>query len=255
MAFDPARYAAMLKLPSAAERFNRIYHEGLWMQAGANAETESRSGSGSSMVSTTAFRAALEGWLRQQTPQRLFDGPCGDFNYMRHVRFPGGWSYIGGDIVPAMIADLQKQFPERSPLFTRVMRLLVPRYLSRRFTMVDLIVGPFPAADIWLCRDCLFHLSYADVLSVLRNFLASPAHTALITNHPDTPVNNDITTGDFRPIDLTKAPFNLPQPATMLADEPTGSTRRYVGIWTRTDIEHAVRTMTNNLAAPAVHAY
>jgi hypothetical protein len=69
-------------------------------------------------------------------------------------------------------------------------------------------VNEFPKVDLWLCRDCLFHLSNRDILLALRNFLASGTPLVFTTTHLNSAVfeNVDIRTGGFRRIDLFSAP-------------------------------------------------
>jgi hypothetical protein len=38
------------------------------------------------------------------------------------------------------------------------------------FQVIDIVEGPIPVADLWLCREVLFHLSNRDVLKVLDLF-------------------------------------------------------------------------------------
>ena len=82
---------------------------------------------------------------------------------MSRVRFPAGWSYIGGDISPAALRDAKRFAPDRD------------------FREFDLLTDPFPASDAWLCRACLFHLSFADIRIVLENFVRSDGKLAIIT--------------------------------------------------------------------------
>ncbi len=41
--------------------------------------------------------------------------------------------------------------------------------------------GPLPKADLWLCRDVLFHLPNKDVITVLANFANSEIPYLLTT--------------------------------------------------------------------------
>ena len=107
----------------------------------------------------------------------------------------------------------------------------------------DIITDEFPQADIWHCRHCLFHLSLADIVQALENFLRSDIEIALITNHflPDS-VTFDIPTGSFRFLDLTNFPFYLPKPDLWLLDtDPlSGQCGMATGVWHRSDIQEGV---------------
>ena len=222
MGFDPVRYDAMKSLATPKERFARIYKEGLWLNE-YNPQ-ESRSGSGSTKQSTETFRLALEKFLATHTTGGiLLDAPCGDYNYMQYVKLPHDWQYIGADIVPEMIRDNQKHF----------------RHV--RFMVLDITQDVFPNHNVWLCRDCLFHLSFADIQKTLHQFCQSSGEHALITSHTNVDENKDIITGEFRPIDLTMPPFNLPPPLQVLADHPAADTNRYVGLWSKEQIKSSLR--------------
>jgi hypothetical protein len=70
---------------------------------------------------------------------------------MQHVPLDGKL-YIGGDIVQEMVEKLQQRHWSR----------------NREFRLLDIVDDPLPEADIWMCRDMLFHLPEADALKVLR---------------------------------------------------------------------------------------
>ncbi len=59
---------------------------------------ESVSGAGSTLQYTKNFRQQLEKFLRFSGCYSLFDGPCGDFNWMKEVRLPQNMQYFGGDM-------------------------------------------------------------------------------------------------------------------------------------------------------------
>jgi len=79
------------------ERFEKIFATNLW------ADPDTRSGVGSSLDSTRVLRRKLPDALRQLGTRVLLDAPCGDFAWMQHVDLTG-IDYIGGDIVPAIVA-------------------------------------------------------------------------------------------------------------------------------------------------------
>jgi hypothetical protein len=221
--YTPARYQRMLREPTPQARFARIYREGLWLNSLNPAE--SRSGSGSTVSSTEVFRVGLEQFLATYPGRVLFDAPCGDFNYMQHVKLPKGWSYIGGDIVPELVESNREKYP------------------GNRFIPFDITQDTFPDCDLWLCRDCLFHLSFEDIKKALLNFTRSSAKHALITSHLNVAGNADVITGDFRQLDLALPPFSLPKPQHAIDDLPVDGERRIVGVWSKEEIAEAIRKM------------
>jgi hypothetical protein len=108
------------------------------------------------------------------------------------------------------------------------------------FIEFDLTKDAFLPCDVWLCRACLFHLSFEDIVKVLKNFAKSTGRLALISNHHGVLKNADITTGDYRPLDLTLPPISLPPPRRLLTDKPHGENEITVGIWQREEIARSV---------------
>ena len=124
----------------------------------------------------------------------LLDIPCGDFRWLSEV--PLGVSYIGGDIVSALVDANNQRFGTE----------------SRRFLQLDLTTSSLPQADVVLCRDCLVHLSFANIHQALANIRKSGAKYLLMTNFPEIAVNLDISDGDWRPLNFELAPFHFPPP-------------------------------------------
>ena len=120
---------------------------------------------------------------------------------MHHVDL-AGIRYLGGDIVPDLISANNSRYCRENV----------------SFQVIDLIEGPVPKADVVFVRDCLVHLSNAHVASALRNICASESTWLLTTTFPESGRNKDISTGQWRPIDLTKPPFSLPAPDQVIAE-------------------------------------
>lgn len=114
-------------------------------------------------------------------------------------------SYVGGDLVPEIVEQNRRRHGAA----------------DRAFLELDVTTSDLPAADLLLCRDCLVHLSNNDVGAALANVARSEIRWLLTTTFPAESRNVDIVTGDWRPIDLTKPPFNLPQPVELLNEECT----------------------------------
>ena len=191
-----AEQAAALSGLSLEERFARIYQTNLWSDA------ESRSGAGSSLDSTAGLRAELPPLLRRLNARRLLDVPCGDFNWMSQVDL-SGIDYIGGDIVEPIIEANRERY--KSP--------------TRRFMRVDLTSGPLPNTDVVLCRDCLVHFSFDNIIAAFRTIKATGAQYLLTTTFLDRQINKDIVDGDWRPLNLTQPPFLLPAPHSVILED------------------------------------
>jgi hypothetical protein len=191
-----AAHAAALKKLGLGERFQRIYETNLW------SDPESRSGVGSNLDATRVLRAELPGALRELGTKVLLDAPCGDFGWMRYVDL-GGIDYIGGDIVAALVADNQRSYGSD----------------ARRFVQLDLTRDALPDADVLLCRDCLVHLSYANIRAIFANVARSAVRHVLMTSFPGRGDNEDIEDGDWRPLDFGAPPFSFPPPVLTIVEE------------------------------------
>lgn len=211
----------IFRRPDAENVFTRIYELNYW------GSTESVSGTGSTVAFTERLRADLVGLIDEHRIGTIFDAPCGDFNWMRLVVASRPIDYVGVDIVAPMIADLQARHGS-----DRV-----------RFVHADLTQFDYPRADLMICRDCLFHLSYADARKILANFVASGTPLLLATTHrPDGSfTNHDIRTGAFRPIDLFAPPYSLPtEVAHRVEDDDSGLKRREMCLWTSDQVAAAL---------------
>lgn len=222
------RFKARLGDGADAEaKFSEIYADNLWNDA------ESRSGPGSTMAYTASVRAALRRLLAERKVGVFLDAPCGDFHWMRAVPLPADTRYIGGDIVPALAAALQEKYGDA----------------RHAFQALDITRGPLPDADLWMCRDCFFHLSFADIARALNQLSASRIPLVLLTTHivqPGAPfANRDIVTGDARPIDLRSTPFDFPEPLERFDDWIAPFAPREMGLWRREDLLPAAARMAS----------
>jgi len=184
---------------------------------------ESISGPGSSLNQTHELRERLPLLLAHLGIRSMLDAPCGDFNWMQHVRL-GVDEYIGIDILDETIADNQGR--HGSP--------------TQRFVRADLIGDPLPRADAILCRDLLPHLSFADVWAVLRNFRDSGATYVLTTTFTGPRPNHDTNGGEWRTLNLNLPPFNFPAPDLIINEKCSEAGGIYkdksLGLWRLADL-------------------
>ncbi len=207
--------------PSTSDRravFSYIHQHNHW------GDPESVSGPGSTLAHTRNIRETLPRLWKQLGIRVVLDAPCGDFNWFRAMDRPSGLRYIGGDIVEALVAANQHRYGDA----------------STAFQVMDIISDPLPHADFWLCRECLFHLPSKDVLTVLRRFATSTIPYLCTTTHHECPVNTEIHTGTFSPLNLEKPPYNLPRARFYMDDWIEGTLPRRLGVWHRTDVASAL---------------
>jgi hypothetical protein len=120
---------------------------------------------------------------------------------MAGVSLPG-IRYLGADLLPEIVAQASATNP----------------HPERAFRQLDLLSDPIPPADLLLCRDCLVHLSFVDIERALDNIRRSGVAYLLTTTFPAEPANADIVTGDWRPLNLERAPFVFPPPLELLVE-------------------------------------
>jgi len=173
--------------------FSDIWKTGRWASDGVH-----RSGTGTSLEYTANLRRELPEVISRHGIRSVFDAPCGDLNWMQTVDL-GGVEYIGGDIVPEIVAENTRRFP------------------GRRFGHFDITEDTLPNVDLWLCRFCLCHLSYADIAKALRKFMASSVKFVMFTSHPEAQ-NADVETGGFRMLNMCAPPFAFGPPVEAIDD-------------------------------------
>jgi len=192
--------------PPVDKIFCGIYRNNSW------ADPESISGRGSTLAYTVVIRRVLPALLESLEASSLLDAPCGDFNWMRQVDL-GGLKYIGGDVVPELIARNRELYGDA----------------RRDFLVLDITKDQLPEVDVILCRDCLIHLSYKHIHAAIANFKKSNSRYLLTTTHPALRGNSNIPTGAWRSVNLQLPPFNFPEPVRLITEhEGTG---KCLGLW------------------------
>jgi hypothetical protein len=141
------------------------------------------SGSGSTKEATAHLRSELVRIIKDRNISSILDLPCGDKNWIKQLftffdYF--GVKYTGADIVEELNPDI----------------------------VLDITNDALPAADLLICRDCLVHLSYTDIIKALANIRISPIKYLLVTTFPKHR-NTDIQTGQWRPINMALSPINM----------------------------------------------
>ncbi len=186
------------------DRFSEIYKTGVWLQ---NKEQKSLSGLGSEENATSNIIERLSDHLKSLNCQTLLDVGCGDFNWMSRVSMSE--HYIGVDIVDHVIEQNRHDYPED----------------NREFRVLDATKDPLPKADIIVCREVLFHLSFADAKRLVSNVKSSGAKYLIATSDRSIWFNADIRSGDFRLLNLNKRPFHFPTAIHIIRDDSVAEDR------------------------------
>jgi SAM-dependent methyltransferase len=199
--------------------FDNIYKSNSW------GSDESRSGGGSQVNTTEKIRKALPEVWKTYDIKIFLDVPCGDYNWMKEVD-KKGIEYIGCDIVEEMIEENNRKYRDKNISFRKI----------------DITKDTLPKVDMIFCKDCLQHLSYESVHKALKNFVNSGSKYLFTTSYPLTLKNWDIHDGDYRPLNLLQAPFNLSEPLYKTQEYPRSGVEldKYMYLWRINDIKEWV---------------
>ena len=196
-----------LTRPSLSTVFSEIYHTNAWQ------DPESVSGRGSTLARTKTIMSQLPALLQQLHADSLLDAACGDFNWMRYTDL-ANVSYVGVDIVPDLIRKNQQLYTEPGRV---------------TFIVADITKDTLPRADAVLCRDCLIHLSYSRIKSVISNLKRTGAKYLLCTTHNTVNSNRDCPDGSWRSVNLQLEPFNFPEPLKLIVEDADAG--KCLGVW------------------------
>jgi hypothetical protein len=198
---------------SLEQRFRRIHETNLW---GAAAST---SGLGSEMDATAVLRIELPRLLQKLGVTSLLDAPCGDAGWINNATLRV--RIIGVDILPSLIERLQTRAAAGE--------------IRGEFHLADITRDSLPRCDAILCRDCLVHLSYANIERAVANFRRSGATWLIATTFPEWQTNRDCEDGDWRALNFERAPFEWGPPVELLNEnclEAGGGWRdKSLGVW------------------------
>ena len=192
-------------------RFRLIHRLNYWNSF------ESVSGNGSTIFMTSELKLPLIKLMKKFEIQSICDAPCGDFSWMKEIISEINILYKGIDIVPELIKSLR-----------------VYEKTNISFEQGDIRFVDFSNFDLILVRDCLFHLSYDDIDTFLRNLSKYDYKYLLTTSYvSDSSFHNiDIDTGDFRKIDLFSHPFNFSSSvSSSIPDWAPPESERYLYMW------------------------
>ena len=172
---------------SATDVFSDVYERDLW---------NGGSGPGSAPENSEVYRRFLQEFLDGfDYPVKVVDLGCGDWRIGELMDWLGV-DYVGVDVVPEVVeANRRRDTPD-----------------NVSFVCLDALVDDLPEGDVLVVKDVLQHWPNADVLrlldaaeerftfTVVTNDVSSKSHPAK--------VNSDIALGDWRPIDIERAPFD-----------------------------------------------
>jgi hypothetical protein len=162
----------------------------------------------------------------------MVDVGCGPFSWLSATDLEG-IRYVGLDANRRVIAHNLTHFSGA----------------SREFQVLDVTNAALPKADLILCRDLLNHISYLDIYKFLQRFLASGTPLLLACSHGLNGNTDQTGARRWRQLNLTRPPFDLPEPVERIADWIEGHPRRHLCLWTRGQVEAGMAK-----AKPGFHA-
>lgn len=176
--------------------FGEIYRNNHWKN------TESVSGPGSTAAFGQGLVSAIDRIIIEYKIKKVIDLPCGDFTWIRDLNFDQ-IHYTGADIVASLIESNHLKYAQE----------------NIQFEHLDLITNAIPKNDLLICRDCLPHLSFSHIFKAIENIKNSGCTYLLTTQYADFTRNFDIVTGDWRPVNLCRKPFDFPEPVVWVEED------------------------------------
>lgn len=177
-------------------RFNEIYENAEWATYYYDCSNAYKGSSGFGSIPHNAkpYLHFLKKFLIKNHIKSVVDLGCGDWQLSRQI----DWhriEYLGIDVVPSLIDHHNKYF----------------KASNIHFLEADGAHIELPKADLLICKDVLQHLPLEEIHIFLKQLSKYKYAILVNTVDLDTPLNNnrEITVGDFRPLDLTAAPFYL----------------------------------------------
>ena len=186
------------------EVFTKIYHTNFWDG------NESLSGPGSDLIQTKTIRTELSKLFKEFHITSLLDIPCGDFFWLKEVNLDFLY-YTGADIVEDIITQNNLKYSKK----------------NRKFVKLDLINDKLPKMDLILCRDVFPHFSFEKIIESIKNIKNSGSKYLLSTSFISKKKNQDIITGNWRPLNLLAPPFNFPKPILMINEHSSEKNSSY----------------------------
>jgi hypothetical protein len=201
LAFPPARrsyevHHALVANKPMQKAFEDIYNAGYW---GSNTDPSrglgGTSGTGSTLDATVYWRTFLTAFMKANHITSVVDAGCGDWVFSHTIDWTG-IDYKGYDIVDSVIQADRKSY--EAP--------------NIHFFAANMIETDLPPADLLISKHVLQHLPNDAVAKFTAQF--SKYRHVLIVNGVD-PItlssdNPDITPGNYRELDITAPPFDVP---------------------------------------------
>lgn len=173
----------LLKNSNINNIFDTIYETNAWGNG---------SGSGSKESLNVEYVSFLQDFFKKFNIKTISDVGCGDWQFSKNIDF-SGISYTGYDVANFVITRNLKNFWAH----------------NINFICYDGDFDKVKDADLLICKDVLQHLDNDKISHFIAN-LPRFKYALIANDLLDSPsLNAQINTGQYRPLDLRKEPFNL----------------------------------------------
>jgi len=207
-----ARIRARNRGRSTREIFSEIYATAQW----GGKRGEFNSGRGSQASVTGAYCAMIREFIEAHQISSVVDLGCGDFEVGKRIQCPGV-SYVGVDVVPALIEHNRRLFGSATV----------------QFECLDIVDDALPRAELCLVRQVFQHLSNQQIAAVLVK-LDQFTHVIVTEHYPanpeacvpnlDKPAGADTRLYDGSGVFLNQPPFDR-EVRLLLSSELPAATR------------------------------
>lgn len=189
------------------DRYKQVFSNILVSKAWSSGETIC--GTGSKKENTSNIIKFLNKFIDENNVLSILDLGCGDLNWIGHT-IETLQSYIGVDLGTQMLLENKEKFPNF--VFQDQDILSFMKEYNKQGEKVEVII----------CRDVLVHLDNKYIGSLLEEISNSDALYFITTSFPISYTNAEIEPGEWRPIDITKEPFNFNFPFTEISEGYSG---------------------------------
>ncbi len=205
-------------MPDHTRIFTDYFNRQFWGNASGS------SGPNSAYELTPVLRQNLQQLLHDYQIKHIVDAGCGDANLIRYLDLTG-ITYIGVECVADLTTLNQQRFTDQP---------------NMSFQTLDIVTEILPDTQLVICRDVVHYLPNELLWQFLENLLKSPFKYLLVTHNTHAPLSANTTTdvGIFRPVNLSQAPFHLPEPLTTIKEDVFA---KEMALWSRTAIEEALK--------------
>ncbi|GMH88890.1 hypothetical protein TrVE_jg4082 [Triparma verrucosa] len=234
--------------------FDKIYEAEIWSfpDWDGTGGFGVKSGFGSTLHQTVDIRNYLDMIVDSYNIKGVVDVPCGDMNWMPHVKALGrdDFCYFGGDVSKIMIEEQRKKFSHAANMVFDVVDVISEGLLGMDGVGSVLECSRRANGSVLIfMRHLMFHLTMEENLGVLKHIEASSSvneieYIMLSTYLRSNDNEDDYLLANGHKINLFEWPYCLEDPLYLVKD---GEFDLFMGLW-RLEPGKNIRRKRNNMA-------